>query len=61
MEIDGHEWAVMSKRGEVCGILGCQNEPIVTCLHCGNGYCGEHSGVLSTTGHMNETAAARGG
>lgn len=36
------EWKKMSECGEVCGILGCENMPIVSCHYCGNWYCDEH-------------------
>lgn len=51
VKISVDEWREKSKRGEVCGILGCKQEPVVTCLHCGNCYCNEHRAVLSTPAH----------
>jgi len=44
-------WRIRSTNGEVCGILGCPNEPIIKCNHCGNHYCAEHAGVIKTFGH----------
>ena len=49
MTID--EWAAKSRSGEVCGIFGCRNNPIVRCSHCQNMYCEEHKFVLTTPGH----------
>jgi hypothetical protein len=43
-EIDN--WRERSKKGEVCGILDCPNEPLTKCNHCGNHYCAEHVGIL---------------
>lgn len=37
------EWRKRSECGEVCGILGCESIPIVSCPRCGNWYCDEHS------------------
>lgn len=39
------EWKKRSECGEVCGILGCEGEPTVSCPNCGNWYCDEHSFV----------------
>ncbi len=49
---DVEAWAARSRNGEVCGILGCQYEPVVKCDHCGNMYCTLHAGVLNTPGHQ---------
>lgn len=46
------EWAEKSRRGEVCGIFGCKNKPVVKCPHCGNWYCKQHAFVLDTPGHQ---------
>ncbi|MBA7546933.1 hypothetical protein ES705_39334 [subsurface metagenome] len=54
---DVEAWAARSRKGEVCGILGCQNKPVKKCFHCGNHYCQEHAFVLDTLGHLNPTAA----
>lgn len=35
-------WAAKSRRGEVCGILGCSNEVVIKCPYCENWYCKEH-------------------
>lgn len=45
-------WAARSRQGEVCGILGCPNDPAVRCEHCSNMYCEEHRFVLSTPAHL---------
>jgi len=50
-KISGDEWRTKSRRGEVCGILGCKNQPIASCLHCGNSYCSEHLPLLGTPAH----------
>jgi len=44
-------WRSKSKAGELCGILGCFNEPKVGCSHCGNHYCDEHKWVIKTPAH----------
>ncbi|TET10082.1 hypothetical protein E3J84_04470 [Candidatus Aerophobetes bacterium] len=51
---DVEVWAAKSRKGEVCGILGCQNKPVVKCKHCFNMYCEEHKGVLNTPAHPKE-------
>lgn len=54
MEIDRWDiesWAASSRMGEVCGIFGCPETPVVECPHCGNHYCQEHSFVINTPGH----------
>lgn len=45
------QWREGSRRGEVCGILGCSNWPTVRCGHCQNRYCAEHSWVIETMAH----------
>ena len=37
------EWKKRSECGEVCGMFGCGNIPTISCPHCGNWYCEEHS------------------
>ncbi len=37
-----NEWREMSKRGEVCGMFGCQVKPTSQCPECSNHYCYEH-------------------
>lgn len=37
------EWKERSQKGEVCGMLNCENPPVKKCHHCGNWYCEEHS------------------
>jgi len=50
-------WAARSRKGEVCGILGCPNKPLVKkCPHCGNHYCQEHAFVIDTPGHLRRVA-----
>lgn len=39
------EWKRRSELREVCGIFGCGNIPTVSCSHCGNWYCKEHSSM----------------
>lgn len=51
LKVSAEEWAAKSRSGEVCGILGCRNTPIVRCAHCQNMYCEEHKFVLTTPGH----------
>jgi hypothetical protein len=46
------QWADRSRKGEVCGILGCPGEPVVKCDHCGNNYCALHAGVINTPAHQ---------
>ena len=50
------EWAEKSRRGEVCGILGCKNKPVIKCPHCGNHYCREHAFVIGGPGHPERQA-----
>ena len=42
-------WAAKSRKGEICGIYFCGNEPVIRCNHCGNWYCEEHKFVLDNT------------
>ena len=51
LKFDVEIWAAKSRKGEVCGILGCGETPVVKCDHCGNHYCEEHKFVLETPGH----------
>ena len=37
-----NEWREMSKRGEVCGMFGCQVKPTSQCPECSKHYCYEH-------------------
>lgn len=37
------EWKKRSECGDVCGIFGCEGKPTISCPHCGNWYCSEHS------------------
>lgn len=45
------EWNKKSKRGDVCGIFGCEDKPTTYCYHCGNWYCDVHNFVLQLPGH----------
>ena len=36
------EWALRSRKGEVCGMAGCAARPSSQCPRCGNHYCYEH-------------------
>lgn len=45
------EWRGRSRAGELCGILGCGEKPVVKCMHCGNHYCRGHQWVIDTPGH----------
>ena len=45
------EWQARSQAGEVCGILGCRNQPTTKCEHCGNHYCDADSWVIGGPGH----------
>lgn len=45
-------WAERSKRNEVCGILGCLENPTTQCPHCGLHYCDEHKSVIDGPGHQ---------
>lgn len=51
MEISAEEWREKSKRGEVCGILGCPDPPEERCPHCGCHYCRDHKFVIHTPAH----------
>ncbi len=39
------EWREKSQKGSVCGMIGCQNKPVIKCDICGNHYCDEHSKI----------------
>lgn len=52
--ISWREWKKRSEAGELCGILGCFNKPVVKCEHCGNHYCKEHQAVIDTIAHATE-------
>lgn len=54
------EWAAKSRRGEVCGILGCKNKPVKRCPHCGLHYCQEHAFVIGGPGHQKGEEVAKG-
>jgi len=45
------QWQFRSQHKELCGILGCFNEPIEQCNHCQNWYCEEHKWVIDTPAH----------
>lgn len=42
---DMRDWLRASVLGKVCGIYGCENEPITKCGGCGKYYCTEHSAI----------------
>jgi hypothetical protein len=33
------EWSDKSKKGEVCGVLGCRQKPTTRCAKCSRHYC----------------------
>ncbi len=41
-KISGNEWTDKSKRVEVCGMFGCEQNPTSQCPDCANHYCYEH-------------------
>jgi predicted nucleic acid binding AN1-type Zn finger protein len=41
-KISENEWTDKSKRVEVCGMFGCQENPTSQCPDCANHYCYEH-------------------
>ena len=49
--ITAEQWREKSKRGEVCGILGCFAYPETKCPHCGCHYCQHHKFVIDTLAH----------
>ena len=48
-------WAAKSRKGEVCGILGCPGGPFIKCGHCDNHYCRDHCFVIALPGHCSAT------
>jgi hypothetical protein len=36
------EWISKSKKGELCGVLGCMHPPTSECPKCWNHYCSGH-------------------
>lgn len=36
------EWVGKSKKGEVCGVVGCDQKPTNKCTKCSNHYCYGH-------------------
>lgn len=38
----GLEWGMLSQKGLVCGILGCNSPPKKGCNICGGCYCNDH-------------------
>ena len=59
MKLTVDQWAEKSRQGQICGILGCTDKPIVKCPHCGNHYCQDHAFVLSTPGHQKRSDIPR--
>jgi len=49
-------WAAKSRRGETCGIFGCDKLPYTKCEHCGNHYCEEHKWVIGLLVHPRRKA-----
>jgi len=39
------EWKQRSEAGEICGILGCYQNPVIQCPKCLNWYCDEHKDI----------------
>lgn len=52
MKVTAEQWREKSKRGEVCGILGCPGRPKTKCPHCGCCYCRHHKFVIDTLVHQ---------
>jgi len=44
-------WSTRSRKGEVCGAVGCTNKPVERCPHCGEWYCEIHKYALSAPVH----------
>ncbi|MFY9796653.1 MAG: hypothetical protein WAJ93_13280 [Candidatus Nitrosopolaris sp.] len=46
-----YEWTERSRKGEVCGVLGCRDTPTTQCPICGNHYClrdlGSHGHIIT--------------
>ena len=40
--INWQEWSNRSINGEVCGMMGCEEDPTSKCTHCNHFYCYEH-------------------
>lgn len=57
-KITAQQWKEKSERGEVCGILGCLDKPVVKCPHCGNHYCEQHRFVMDTPAHASPVATS---
>jgi hypothetical protein len=45
MSIDPKEWEKRSVKGELCGIIACNNSPTVQCSQCSTHYCDEHKNI----------------
>jgi hypothetical protein len=45
------EWTDRSRRGEVCGVMGCKEKPTTRCVECGRHYCyrdlGNHGHIMT--------------
>ena len=54
MKITSEEWKKKSENGDVCGILGCDDKPIVQCTLWKNWYCEGHKFMLNLPGHQIE-------
>jgi len=44
-KITWQEWKEKSEQGEVCGILGCYQKPVIQCPKCLNWYCDGHKDI----------------
>ncbi|MGH9983807.1 MAG: hypothetical protein ACRD8W_07620 [Nitrososphaeraceae archaeon] len=40
--ITGPEWEERSKRGKLCGVFGCEQQPEVGCQKCEHYFCKPH-------------------
>ena len=45
MSIDPKIWEERSINGELCGIIACDEPPIVQCPQCKTHYCNKHKNV----------------
>lgn len=48
--VTGDEWAEMSRRGEVCSVIGCEEKPTTRCATCLMYTCYQH--LASTHKHI---------
>jgi len=45
VKLSGEEYIEASKKGLLCGIVGCLNKPEWQCPRCGHYYCGQHKNI----------------